>query len=561
MHVTRDCAEPSPRAQDEGADVPTVTVQPSATYQGDNGPWASVGGSTPTILKDSSDSTYVGVTTSYQGNTYVWYDLPNPTIPATGMIKSVTPRLRARDDCSGLPYYPSDVRTSFYGAGHASVAWQNAQNFQAYSSTTPAFYNAIATASLASFSAPNAAAADISSIAFNAVDQSNGGLPHITWKVYEVFVDTLYAAQPTCTATAPSGTVGNTSTPTVTWGYTAGTDGGVQKKYEVAVFNTTQYGIGGFDPAVSPATWRSGQVTSTGTSVVVGTPLPNANTYRAYVRVAQDVGGVDHWSTQGGTAWSYSQFTMSIAPPNVPSLTATADSANGRVTLHVTDSSPASALTEFEIDRSEDGGTSWQIVRGDLVGGYVAPVSGGTSRTIYDYEGSPATSIIYRARAAWLNTGQYIWSAFSSSTAPVTWTTTLLWIKNPIRTSLCAQFRIVEFVATERDGRSKVFAPVGRRNPIVVKDARGGQVGTLTLHTGSAADRVKLDALLDAQQTLLLQCPAGWEFGDLYVSIDKSQRTRNVRVLVAAQRQEQLGVIEVDAPTMNYPATDYGQVS
>lgn len=115
-------------------------------------------------------------------------------------------------------------------------------------------------------------------------------------------------AAPVVAATGPSGIVYGESTPLVEWTYTA-TD--AQRSYEVAVFTVEQAAIGGFDPAASAATWRSGTTNSAiARSTRVGVSLADGAGYRAYVRSTSTVGVT--------SAWSYVQFVISTAPPIGP---------------------------------------------------------------------------------------------------------------------------------------------------------------------------------------------------------------------------------------------------
>lgn len=111
---------------------------------------------------------------------------------------------------------------------------------------------------------------------------------------------------PTVTVTNPTGISYGSSTPLVTWVYTSAT---AQRDYEVRIVPTLGVVIDPNDPA--PSTWTSGVITSAiGRSVRVGTSLTDGTAYRAYVR-STDTNGVQ-------SAWSYSDFTLSLQPPAGP---------------------------------------------------------------------------------------------------------------------------------------------------------------------------------------------------------------------------------------------------
>ena len=128
-------------------------------------------------------------------------------------------------------------------------------------------------------------------------------------RVFEAYTDVRYVVLPVVTVTAPTGTITNTNTPTVIWANTLDSDGGGQTGYHVKIFTAAQYGIGGFDPAVSPNTYDSGAQGGSGTSLGLTTLLANA-TYRAYVRTRQTVNGALHWS-----AWAFSGFVITVTMP------------------------------------------------------------------------------------------------------------------------------------------------------------------------------------------------------------------------------------------------------
>ncbi len=124
--------------------------------------------------------------------------------------------------------------------------------------------------------------------------------------------DSAYAADRTATATAapvvvvnaPSGLTFADSSPQVAWTYTC-LD--AQRDYRVKII-VEQSGI---DPDVTAAVWDSGVVSSAiGRTVRVGVSLTNGAAYRAYVKTTS--------SASVASAWAYSQFIISIVPPNGP---------------------------------------------------------------------------------------------------------------------------------------------------------------------------------------------------------------------------------------------------
>lgn len=112
---------------------------------------------------------------------------------------------------------------------------------------------------------------------------------------------------PVVTVTAPTGTA-IPPQPTVTWSY-SDADGDAQTSYRVKIFTAAQFGIGGFDPEVSPNTWDSGVISGAATSQLVGTPLAQGS-YRAYVK-ASDLTEFSAWSFLAFTEPFNGSSTMS----------------------------------------------------------------------------------------------------------------------------------------------------------------------------------------------------------------------------------------------------------
>jgi hypothetical protein len=111
---------------------------------------------------------------------------------------------------------------------------------------------------------------------------------------------------PTVTVTAPSGLAYGESTPLVSWNYTSTK---AQRDFQVRIVPTFGVTIDPNDPL--PAVYDSGVVGSAvARAIRVTTVLTNQTSYRAYVRCT------DTDSVQ--SAWSYNDFTVSIAPPSGP---------------------------------------------------------------------------------------------------------------------------------------------------------------------------------------------------------------------------------------------------
>ena len=365
---------------------------------------------------------------------------------------------------------------------------------------------------------------------------SNVGLP----RYYEAYVDTTYVAKPTVTVTAPTGTLTDSNTPTVTWTETLDSDGGAQTKYEVKIFSAAQYGAGGFNPSTSTATYNSGTLSGASLSHDVTTALANA-TYRAYVRVGQTVNSATHWSD-----WDYEGFVENVTPPDPPSITLTAQPDDGRIKVDLDDAATSPTTDLFEIQVSRDGGTTWESMRLLTDGDRLTPASG--LATVYDYEAANGVATYYRARALHNYSGQYAASSWAPANA--SWSSTDWWIKSPTKPSLNLAVVVYGLGSITKTPRQGVFKIPGRRLPVIAEDVvRDGPTGTITLGLDTVEEREALDELLDSCDTLLLQGRAADYWTDRYVRFGQQDSARMVDKSYVEATFETLPWTEVEAPS------------
>lgn len=486
-----------------------VTTRPNATVSS-SGFANTGGGSRHGATSDDSDSTYIlGSPVDY-----VYLGCAEPSIPAGGLVKALSVRVRSAKSSVGTPrvlviLYPDGTDGPHLDA-NLDVSWGIA------TTTTPvtgAFSTTPTDAVVCLIAATGEA------------------------YLHEVYVDTTYVGKPVTVPSAPTGTVTTSNAPTVEWANTLDSDGGAQTHFQVRVFTDAQYGAGGFDPATSTATWDSGDTASSATSAQITTPLAD-DTYRAYVRVAQTVNGATHWSD-----YAYTGFTIDVdlpAAPDTPTLTVQ----TGRIKIDVEGNAGTATTSYLEVQRSEDAGTTWEALRLTTEDGLLA----GTSGTAYDYEAPNGTLMSYRVRAAHDYSGQLAYSAWSS-TATATWTDSAWWLKCPEQPALNMTVNVTSFQGYQRAARQGVFQPLGATEQIVVSDTRGGATGSLTVRLDTAAERADLDALVDANLTLLLQGPAAHDEPDHYLRVGDHERKRVVDHGGVTKRVDTLTWLEVAAPS------------
>lgn len=331
-----------------------VVVEPNSTTSlGD----ATVTGAANahTALSDDSDTSYVDLT----GPSPLILGLPNPSIPAGGTVLLIRATLRGHHNA-----IPATLFTTISGSGlgassvsdTTTVHWLTAKGFSGLDA-------AISTAP--------------TGLSLHLATTDDGAI-----RIYEADVAVDYLAQPAVTVGQPTGTITTTNLPEVAWlldlDSPAGRAALPMAAYEVKVFNDAAYGAGGFDPDTSDPTTESG-VKAAGivTQTVLGPaatwqveePLPN-DTYKAYVRVAQTVNGSQVWSDwDDGPA-----FTIDADLPHTPSIHAVGDGANARNAIAVSEGDDGDVASHYIIvERSTDGGETFEPIRTEVGGGAVLP--------------------------------------------------------------------------------------------------------------------------------------------------------------------------------------------
>lgn len=314
-----------------------VTIRPDSTTAS-SGTSLTGAASIHAALNDDSDSSYV--VTAADTNYYkVGFD--NPTLPAGALLTRISLRLRCAVN-SASKHYQLDFSGLLEGL---TVNWTTPTTV----TVTPSVFSALALP---------VDGLDMTGLNDSYLQVNGSGTGAIVQlKSYEAFYDFTVVEQPVTVVSAPSGTVTTSNKPLVSWSNTLDADGGAQARYEVKVFSAAQYGAGGFDPDTSTATASSGVVSSAAGSWQMTTVLPDDD-YRAYVRVAQSVNGSLHWSD-----WEYEAFEIDVDVPDPPSLVVIAHDEHGCIELDIAADGGAATTDAFELQRSLDGGLTWEPVR------------------------------------------------------------------------------------------------------------------------------------------------------------------------------------------------------
>lgn len=472
-----------------------VTTRPNATPSND---FDVTGASAHAALSDNSDATLISIPQATGGDDRSCrLGFAEPSIPAGAVLKE--DRIRIKANKSGAGYPPmrlTSVRAYPNGSSLAGEAKNVDVGYVAKTTTTVLkAANAIAHSQLE-------LVIEAHTFDVNILDVG---------EIFEVYWDTYYVEQPTVdsVSVSPTSPISDDDTPTISWTQTADADGGFPSKHQVKVFSDAQYLAGGFDPATSAATVDSGVIDSLATDWELSTNLPD-DTYRAFVRVANVVNGVDLWSD-----WAYVQFDLAVLRPAVPTLTVTPEDANGRILVRAQDpGGGAVGSTNFQIQRSRDGGASWDYIRTVDDFSLIAPGDIG-----YDYETGNGEVVKYRARALHtFATGATSKSGWTVS-ANASWSSFKTWIKHPTRPDLNLIVQISSQAGRRRAARKSRKDALGREDPIVVYDsARSGNEGEVTFMV-EEDDLDAFEELLEAQVPLLVQTPVSHRWPDRWLAL------------------------------------------
>lgn len=305
----------------------SYTLRPDANWNGD-ALFTGTGGSDYAVLADSSDATYLLRTSNTVPASYE-AEFQTTTLSADEIITSVNVRARISSQAAdSLAQFSIGVITDRNGR---TVNYSIPITKQGIVSATTYDLGIKLT------SAPNGAAWSqtyLDNITVKFTDGATGSVvlppnPTNRTTLYALYVDVETAPRPTVTVTAPSGTVTDTSFPSVTW-TPVFSDGSPQNAYEIKIYDSTTYGGASFNPDTTEAKIETGIITSTNNGQTLEGDLANSTTYRAYVRVASLVNGANYFS-----AWAYSQFSLSIDSPATPTVSAFYDSNVGAVTVTI----------------------------------------------------------------------------------------------------------------------------------------------------------------------------------------------------------------------------------
>lgn len=502
--------------------MPAVTVRPNATVSAPAGWPTTAGAPLHSVLNDNLDSTLSTAAVAFT-SAILSFPTPAASLPAGAVIKSLQVFLRAAKG-NGAGVAGMNVWVGYSPPG---------QPFQNIYDTTFSYPTTVQTNASSQPFAPSLAGRtsqqliDNLDLGLQITDFASNGTVNLfdTWLIY------VYALKPTAAITSPAAAaVLSSSTPTVKWAHTPGTDGGPQTRAQVAIASSAQYGVGGFDPETSTVTDRA-TIEGSGTTYTPTQPLTTGLTYRIYVRTAQSVNGIDQWSD-----WVNVQVTTSFTVTTISSIVATPNSTStGWHSVVVTRNGATPAWDWVELERSDDGGATWVPVRGahqvTATNAFVTAWST-SAITVLDHESPNGVVPQYRARAMNDAPGSEVVGPWTAATAAVgAWSSLDIILKSPLHPSLN---RIVQFEDQQPeltdDISQAVLWPTATESgdpvtPVVITDVYQASTGDLALEEYTTAASNLLRALLN-DRLLLLQYPpvAPFDGASAYIVLGPRRR-------------------------------------
>ena len=502
--------------------MPVVTVVPDATVSGASSFTLTGGaGTVNATLSDGSDSTFIAKSASVVGSASTLVDFATTTITSSQTVKRV--RIRARvltPNANGRINIYLGSRVNNQNYYHSALAARGTLTLQ---TLVGPWQNSSPSGTAWTQAAINGLRGKITE--YN--DSTDVG------NIYELFIDVDVANKPTTAVSSPVGTITATASPDVLWTFTD-SDGETQSYYQIKVFSDAQYGAGGFNPITATATFDSGQVASTDNTAPVGTLL-NAGVYRAYVRTAKTINGSPFFSD-----YTFSDFTISVVPPSIPSMSVSWNSSLGYASFTLTGTNPSGFASQYYvIQRSDDGGVTYSTIRN---GASITP-DGSFIGTAFDYEAPRGITVYYRARSVGVTSGSVEIPSQYGTVQQVLITNDGTWwfkvINNPSINQ--GNVRVLRQIDVTIDEPNTVFRPLGSTRPIVVAGPLQGEDGKYQLLTVSSAEYTNIFPVLTYQGTILVQDPFG---NQKYIRITSREYTAET-VNGVIQRNLNIGYVQV----------------
>jgi hypothetical protein len=182
----------------------------------------------------------------------------------------------------------------------------------------------------------------------------------------------------------------------------------------------------------------------------------------------------------------------------------------------------------------------------------------------FDLEASLGVNVTYTVIAQTHNADGSITTG-SASSGPVMIPTQngVGWLKNLSQAALNAQVSLQALSDVKTDARTQIYPVIGRKNPVVISDVRGGRTGSVSLMTTGTTDYQAVSALLASGTTLFLQATPADGLADLYFVAGSVTEHRPADVSTDFTRIWTVDFTEVDSPSgalTSIPGNSYAAV-
>jgi hypothetical protein len=101
------------------------------------------------------------------------------------------------------------------------------------------------------------------------------------------------------------------------------------------------------------------------------------------------------------------------------------------------------------------------------------------------------------------------------------------------------------------------FNVLGRKNPIIITDVRGGRTGTMVLTAYTTGDNIAYSDIIMSGNTLLLQCPLSAGFPDMYFQAGDVVESWNGGTASNIIHSWTIPFTETDAPSQSSISLDF----
>lgn len=292
--------------------------------------------------------------------------------------------------------------------------------------------------------------------------------------------------------------------------------------------------------------WTTPQVGSTGG---FETPVAGLTNAQSVNPTSWGIGSTYAWSVQTigitGLLSGYASpvtFAVSNAPPPQPTLVS-AFSSPANLTVLTFGLDPTDVTSsQGSIEYSDDGGTTWQFVRGATA--LIFPEADPTIQ-VSDVEVTPIYTRLYRAQ-----TWTAFWPpgfspyAFASESPP---NLAQPWLVDPVDgLTLPLSIKPGSFTNTQLEDMTVTY-PLGRKKPLVVFSDIHGQDGQITIVIQNFQDEAIFQELMQRQTVLLLMTP---EPNHWYIRRTSSVSTDRPIQMMSGYREHTFTYVEVDRPAV-----------